>query len=225
MNRKKMIVIVISVCLLVGIGMFYFFHKTDYKTLEFGNTNLKSVESMKEYILNLSSYQAKITMEVTSNKNTNKYELTQEYASPNIFKQVVSEPSNIQGLVTTYDGNNLSIENTKLNVTKLYENYPYLAENSISLASFIECYKQDGNAIEKQDGNYFIFETKSEKNSKNVVVKRLYIDKTTAKPSKLEIMDGNKNVLVYIVYNEIKINSTNKQEILAFKLKEESAGI
>ena len=47
--------------------------------------------------------------------------------------------------------------------------------------------------------------------------KKLYIDKNTAKPIKMEIEDINQKVLVYILYNEIKINSINKGEILALK--------
>ena len=55
--------------------------------------------------------------------------------------------------------------------------------------------------------------------------KKLYIDKKTLKPIKMEIQEINKKVLVYILYNEIKINSTNKEEVLAFKLKFEKENI
>lgn len=55
--------------------------------------------------------------------------------------------------------------------------------------------------------------------------KKLYIDKKTLKPIKMEIEDINKKVLVYILYNEIKINSTDKEEVLAFKLKIEEENI
>lgn len=34
----------------------------------------------------------------------------------------------------------------------------------------------------------------------------------------MEIEEINKKMLVYILYNEIKINSINKEEVLAFKL-------
>ena len=37
----------------------------------------------------------------------------------------------------------------------------------------------------------------------------------------MEIEDINKKMLVYILYDEIKINSVNKEEVLAFKLKEQ----
>ena len=40
--------------------------------------------------------------------------MTQKYVAPNIFRQEVLEPENIKGLVTTYDGENLKIENTRI---------------------------------------------------------------------------------------------------------------
>lgn len=110
---KKRIWIIIAIIIIWVIGIIYFFTKNNYKTVEFGNTNIKSVQDIKEYILNISSYEADICVEVVSNKNSNKYSLIQKYALPNIFKQEVLEPSNIKGLITTYDGKNLKIENTR----------------------------------------------------------------------------------------------------------------
>ncbi len=64
-----------------------------------------------------------------------------------------------------------------------------------------------------------ILETKVQDSSKNSnVYKKLYIDSKTGKPIKMEIEEINKKMLVYILYNEIKINSINKEEVLAFKL-------
>lgn len=111
--KKKIIAIIVLFIIVCISGGIYFFTKNNYKTVEFGNTNIKSVQDIKEYILNISSYEADISVEVVSNKNTNKYKLTQKYASPNIFKQEVIEPENIKGLVTTYDGTNLKIENAR----------------------------------------------------------------------------------------------------------------
>ena len=64
-------------------------------------------------------------------------------------------------------------------------------------------------------------------NSKNqyISVKKLYIDKSKKKPIKMEIQDINQNVLVNILYNEIKINSTKMEDILAFNMKIISEGI
>lgn len=113
-NKKLLYIIAIFfiICIILVISI-CFFRKNDYKTGNIGNTNIKSAENIKEYILNISSYEADISLEITSNKTTNKYRLIQKYASPNIFKQEILEPNNIKGLTTIYDGVNLKIENSR----------------------------------------------------------------------------------------------------------------
>lgn len=106
-------IIIIVILIIVFISLIYFFTKNNYKTVEFGNNNIKSIQDIKEYILNISSYEADVSIEIASNRNINKYKLTQKYVSPNIFKQEVLEPESIKGLVTIYDGTNLKIENTR----------------------------------------------------------------------------------------------------------------
>ena len=105
MKNKKLlyIITVFFIICIILVTIVCFFRKNDYKTGNIGNTNIKSAENIKEYILNISSYEADISLEVTSNKTTNKYRLIQKYAEPNIFKQDVLEPNNIKGLTTIYD--------------------------------------------------------------------------------------------------------------------------
>ena len=64
-------------------------------------------------------------------------------------------------------------------------------------------------------------ELKLEEENRYMAYEKLYISKKTLKPIKMEIEDINKKMLVYILYDEIKINSVNKEEVLAFKLKEQ----
>lgn len=86
------------------------------------------------------------------------------------------------------------------------------------LYSFIEDYKKDSSAKCKEEADMIILETKVEDSNKYNTYKKLYIDSKTLKPIKMEIEEINKKMLVYILYNEIKINSVNKEEVLAFKL-------
>lgn len=218
--KNKRIILAILVVLIIAILVVVvkFFYKNNYKIAEFGNTSIKSAKGIEEYILNISSYEADISLEVKSNKNVNKYRIKQQYIEPNIFKQEVLEPENIKGLITIYDGENLKIENTKLGLNQFYENYQYISENSLCLYNFIEDYKESNTSKYKEDENNIVMEVKLEQSpNKYCVNKKLYIDKNTAKPIKMEIEDINQNVLVYILYNEIKINSINKGEILAIK--------
>lgn len=206
MKNKKIALICICICIFLIIISFFY-----YKKQKTGNNISKSITDYKEYILNISSYEATISVEVTSNKNTNKYIIKQWYKNPNIFKQEVQAPENIKGLITLYDGSNLKIENSRLNLAKIYNDYNCLSDNILSLNSFIEnCKENDSECTETEDE--IIIEVTTRK--KYAWNKRLSISKKTGMPTKMEITDENKKTLVYILYNEITINSTKNEEIM-----------
>lgn len=222
MKKRKGILFVFLILVVVFSVILYFFYKNNYKTINLGNNINKSAEGIETYILNISSYEANVTIEVKSNKNTNKYVAKQQYAKPNVFKQEIIQPTNIQGLTTIYDGKTLRIENTQLNLSKIYEEYQYIANNALCLDSFIKDYQQNAGSKYEEKENQIIMKTQiQDSKNKYIVYKNLYVDKNTAKPLKMEIQDVNQKMLVYILYNEIKIDSTSKEEILAFNLKTE----
>lgn len=221
MKNKKALLIIIILILIISI--FTFFYLNTYKNSKLVNNIDKS--NIKEYILNVSSYEAKATVTVNSNKNTNKYILKQQYNSDNVYKQEVIEPENISGLITIYDGENLKIENTKLNLSNIYENYQFISDNSLDLYAFIKNYKNSNNVDYEETDTGIIMKLKNDNTNNYNVCQNLYIDKTTALPTKMEIIDKNQNTIVYIEYNEISFNSTSKEEILAFSLVELKSNI
>ena len=206
MKNKKIIFICIFILIfLIIISISY------YKKQKSGNNISKSITDFKEYILNISSYEATISVEVNSNKNTNKYIIKQWYSSPNIFKQEVQEPENIKGLTILYDGSNLKIQNSRLNLEKIYKNYSYLTNNILSLNDFItDCKKTEPECTEKEDE--FILEVIN--GNKYDYYKRLTINKRSGMPTKMEIMDENKKTLDYILYSEITINEKINEDIM-----------
>lgn len=206
--------------LIIAIIILIFFIIFAYKKIISGNNIDRTADGITNYILNISSYKSKVKITIESNKNCNKYILNQEYAKESdVYKQEVIEPSNIEGLRIIYNGENLKIENTKLNLSEIYERYEYVSENSLCLYNFIEDYNTSEGSNVKETENEVIMSTKTKNDSnKYVMYKTLYIDKKSLKPTKMEIKDINRNTLVYIEYNEIEINSTSKEEILAFNI-------
>ena len=145
MKNKKITLIITVVIIAIAIltMIIYFFSKNVNKNLKTGNNlSNKTNQEIEEYILSIRSYNAKIEVEIQSNKNKNKYVLEQKYAEPNVQKQIVLEPSNIEGLETIFDGNNLKINNTKLNLSTIYENYSDVTSNFLWLNTFTEEYKK-----------------------------------------------------------------------------------
>lgn len=223
-NKKLKIILIVSLLIIALVILMNFFYKKANKNLNIGNNlSKKTNQEIEEYILNISSYEADIEVEIASNKNTTRYKIKQSYVSPNIEKQTVEEPSNIKGLQTIYDGSKLTITNTKLNLSTVYENYPYITDNYLWLNSFIEDYKTSEKRKLYEEGNQLIMEVNLEANNPYVSSKKLFINKEESKITKLVVQDKNQKNIVYILYNEIKINSLKKEEVLAFKLKEISA--
>ena len=114
------------------------------KNIKIGNNS--SSQEIVDYILNISSYETQIEVEVKSNKNSNKYKIKQTYIDNQNNRQEVLEPSNIQGVKIIKENNNLKIENTQLSLTKIIENYQEITQNNLDLSNFIDNYKNNTNS-------------------------------------------------------------------------------
>lgn len=202
LKKKKMgLVIAFIIIVLIGtVSCLLFFSKKTAKSLKIGNNT--SSQEIVDFILNISSYEAKIEVEVQSNKNQNKYILKQQYRSPDSIEQEVIEPSNIAGFKMSKNGNQLKIENTNLKLSSIFENYEYVADNVLDLNCFIQNYQSDEKASWREENNQIIMTTKQEH-----AEKKLWIDRSTGKPKKMEVKWTNKNTIVYILYNEVNINT------------------
>ena len=193
---NKFSIFLISFILLILI-LLIFYSKIN-KNEESGNNNNNN------NILNMSSYKANIEVTIKSNKNTNKYKMLQEYKKGEYSKQIVEEPEQIYGLTVEYKDNNLKVENTKLNLTNIYENYNYITENNLFLNKFVEDYNNsDKREMEEKKDEIILYTNCRNSDNKYQANKILTIDKETNKPKKLEVQDINKNTTIYILYNEI----------------------
>ena len=210
MKKKIIIFCLIFILIITTIILI----KNNYKSIKMGNNIInQSADKIKENILNIESYKAKVQITITSNKNTNTYEATQKYYKENnLYKQEITSPESFAGTTFEYDGSNLQIKNTKLNLSKIYENYNYIGSNELSLNNFIEDYNNNENQDFENDEE-IILETIVKTNNKYRKIKRLYISKNTKLPTKMEIQDNAQNTLVYILYNEIEINKLEKEQI------------
>lgn len=198
--KKKNWLILLTVIIIIGVIIFFvFFPKTKAKNIKIGNNS--SSQEIVDYILNISSYEATVKVEVQSNKNKNQYILKQQFKNPDWSLQEVIEPSNIAGIKMIKQAKQLKIENTNLSLNSIFENYDDIANNILDLSCFIEDYKTDSKASWKEENNQIRMTTKKEQEEKT-----LWVDKTTGKPSKMEAKWTNKNHEIYISYNEVNIN-------------------
>ena len=212
--NKKSLIILICIILAITIISVYFINKNNKifnKNFNIGNNiTSKSIQEIEQYILNISSYEAKAEVMIESNKNINKYVLKQEYNNSGKIEQIVLEPSNIEGLTISYNEGNLTINNTKLNLQTVYNNYKYVVDNNLWLNSFIKDYRESNNKSISENSDYIVMTVDISDSNNYGKIKILYINKTTGNPEKMLIQDKNKKNMVYILYSEIRINSVSK---------------
>ena len=213
MNKKK-IILFIGILIIVGIAIYFiFFHKNTAKNLKIGNNTTS--QEIVNYILDINSYEVQIEVEVTSNKNKNKYKMKQKYIKPDMITQEIIEPENIKGIKLIKNKNQLKIENSNLNLTKIIENYEFMEDNCLDLINFIEEYKKNENANFEENENEIILQVECQNSNNNTKFRKLILDKKTGNPTKMEIKDTSKKTTVYILYNEVKLNNI-QESVIAF---------
>ena len=223
-KQKTLIIIIIAITLIAIVATILIKKQNKTaKNIKIGNNS--SSQEIVDYILNISSYETQIEVEVKSNKNSNKYKIKQTYIDNNNSTQEVLEPNNIQGVKIIQENNKLKIENTQLSLTKIIENYQEITQNNLDLAKFIENYKNNTNSKFKEENNQIIMETTAKTENNYQKYEKLYISKENGKPTKMEIKDTNQNTIIYIIYNEININKVANERIYAFKVIDTSIEI
>ena len=199
-NKKIFFIILLILVIILGILIY----KNVIKKSKNGN-NMSSQEIV-DYILNIKKYKSNILVQVNSNKNSNKYILDQEYNENGESIQEVIEPNNISGVKIIRNDKNLKIENSKLNLSTIFDNYQGIGENYLDLNTFIEDYKKNEKSEFEENEEEIIMKTKSNNKNKYTENKILYINKEKRIPTKLIIEDNNQKVTINIQYNKIEIN-------------------
>ena len=192
------IIIIIVILLICN-----FFIKSNYKTEQNGNN--KNIQEIEEYILNVTSYKAKINVTVSSNKNANFYEFQQEVRGQSYSKQLALSPDSLAGMEIIYENGVITIQNTQYSLSNIYENYPFISTNSLFLTSFIDGYRNsESKKIEEVNGKIQMsYISKINKyNNKQI----LYINKANLEPENLQVFDMNNELKVDIKYSEIELN-------------------
>ena len=138
----------------------------------------------------------KIGIEVTikSNKNENKYKLYQEVKDGKEMQKVI-EPESLKGTEIIYENGNLQIKNTQINASKIYTNYPYIANNELFLNDFLNNFNKSSNKEIRKEENKIIFKLKNGRiyNQEQILTieKNNYINKDNIKDNSNQNNNGD----------------------------------
>lgn len=193
----------ILIILLICIILFYIFY---YKNFFSGNNiSIKNKKEIIEEILNGKlKYKSRIIVKIISNKNEHIYEMIQEETDKTSYQEVISE-GNIKNLRIVYTDNVLRVENSELNLEKIYKDYEPIMSNYLFLNDFANDYLSvDEKNIEEIE-EYILIKLKIENTNKYIKYKELYLNEKNGLPMKLIIKDSDKLPRVCIEYTNIEI--------------------
>ena len=145
---KKRTIIFIILAIFVFFILFIF----KVKNNKIGNNNINQ-DSVKD-IFNMQEYEAEIEVTVISNKNENKYKIRKQYTNKEDKSiQEVLEPENLKGVKIIKQGNKITLENTQLNLNKIFEECNNISENDMDLETFIKDFKENSKEGKLEENN------------------------------------------------------------------------
>jgi hypothetical protein len=195
-KSKKMLFIFAIICISFFITFYYIFGNNG------NNKNINQDKIANEVLKRFNNYEAKISVNVISNKNENFYEMDQ-YVNNDNMKMIVNYPENIKGIVIEIKDNTLKILNTILKMEKVYENYGVIIDNSLFLNTIIKDIKENDYSVEETEEEIVLKINKETSQNTYVRYKELHMDKKY-NPKYLIIKDDSKIVRLRIVYTDIK---------------------
>lgn len=198
MKNEKNLIIFVFICSIIFIICYYIF------CISGNNINISQEKVVEEILNEFNNYEANIEVTVRSNKNENKYEMTQT-VNNNYSKQEIKKPENLKNMIIELEENKLKILNSNLNMEKIYENYNYILNNSLFLNTFANDFSNNDSEVYKENGKTVIEVKLSNNTNTYIKYKCLYLNEKTHIPEKLVIKDITKNPYISIIYNDIKI--------------------
>lgn len=217
-NNKLMLITTLLMLIMAFLFVMIFFNKNHHNSEKIGNN--MSIKEIEKTILNINSYKAEIEVTIKSNKNENKYKLYQEVKDGKEMQKVI-EPEILKGTEIIYENGNLQIKNTQINASKIYTNYPYIANNELFLSDFLKNFNESSNKEIKKEENKIVFILRNGKiyNQEQILTieKNNFINNEN-KPQNtnqndnnkmkmtMQIIDSNNNIKIYIIYNKIEFN-------------------
>ena len=204
-KNKVKLIIVLFIAIVVILILISFLNKNYNNSKKNGN-NI-SIKEIEKTILNINSYKTELDVTIKSNKNENKYKLYQEVKNGREMQKVI-DPDYLKGTEIIYENGKLQIKNTKINVSKFYENYPNIANNVLFLSDFMRKFNKSDNKEIKEKENQIIFKLKNGAiyNQEQI----LTIEKGNQNDDNLKItmkiLDSNNNTRIYIIYSKIEFD-------------------
>lgn len=168
------------------------------------------IEKIHEKFTTMETYGCIADVTYISNKGENTYKTKQYYKITGEYRLEITDPENVQGLVTVYDGEKVMQYNPRVLGEVVNEIPKSKNINEIFLGVFLKNYFQSEEVtLEVFNANsegFTVLEAVIPEGGKYLSTEKLWVSNKTLNPIKLVIYDTEGKERINVKYNEFKYN-------------------
>ncbi len=172
-------------------------------------SNKVSLHSRGNFFKELKAYESEVTVTFLKDKQPNMIKMTQVANMNGAYEFTVLEPEHLKGTKVSSDGKQITEYYPSLNKAVAVKGSS--VQNEILLTSFVGRYLTNENIKEQEiqlnGKSLSTYEMPIEGSFKYLSKERLWLDKSSQLPLKMEIYDEEGNVTIEVIYEDFKFNS------------------
>ncbi|MDF2065277.1 outer membrane lipoprotein carrier protein LolA [Bacillus sp. Cr_A10] len=169
-------------------------------------------------------YELTAEMSIQTGQDPRVYQVEVWHTKPDFYRVKVADAKeeNTQMIVRNKEG--VFVVTPALNKTyKFQSKWPSENSQAYLIGSLAEDIKKDKSAKFKEEGNKYVFETKTNNNHKNMLpFQKIYIDKKTLLPTDVSILNENKEEQIHIKFNKVTLGKVHTAD--EFKIEQSPTG-
>lgn len=156
-------------------------------------------------------YELTAEMSILTGQEPRVYEVEVWHTKPDFYRVKVSDANeeNTQMIVRNTEG--VFVVTPALNKTyKFQSKWPTENSQAYLIGALAEDIKKDKSSTFKEEGNKYVFETKTSNNHKNMLPTQvIYIDKKSLLPTDVSILNENKEEQIHITFKQVSLGKTH----------------
>ncbi|WP_277584682.1 LolA family protein [Psychrobacillus antarcticus] len=169
------------------------------------------VKKLSNKWVDTKGYELAAEMSILTGDEPRVYDVEVWHTKPDFYRVQVSDTNaeNTQMIVRNTEG--VFVVTPALNKTyKFQSKWPTENSQAYLIGSLANDIKKDKTATFKEEGDNYVFETKTSNNHKTMLpTQKIYINKKTLLPTDVSIMNENKEEQIHITFSKVSLGKTH----------------
>lgn len=169
------------------------------------------VKKLSNKWVDTKGYELSAEMSILTGDEPRVYGVEVWHTKPDFYRVQVADTNaeNTQMIIRNTEG--VFVVTPALNKTyKFQSKWPTENSQAYLIGSLANDIKKDKTATFKEEGDKYVFETKTSNNHKNMLpYQKIYINKKTLLPTDVSILNENKEEQIHITFNKVSLGKTH----------------